>query len=79
MQITEGRLRLSASDVANYLACQHLTRLDLQMAQGTLRPPHEFDIGFEDLVQRGEAHEKAVLDPARPDLPDAPGPVLVHL
>ncbi len=62
MKITGSRLRLSASDVANYLACQHLTRLDLRMAQGTLRPPHEFDIGFQDLVQRGEAHERAVLD-----------------
>jgi len=67
VKITEGRLRLSASDVANYLACQHLTRLDLQMAQGTLRPPREFDIGFQDLVQRGEAHERAVLDRFRAD------------
>jgi uncharacterized protein len=62
MKITDSRLRLSASDVANYLACQHLTLLDLQGAQGTLRPPHEFDIGFQDLVRRGEAHERAVLD-----------------
>ena len=62
MKITESRLRLSASDVANFLACQHLTQLDLQMAQGRLRPPHEFDIGFQDLVRRGEAHETAVLD-----------------
>ncbi len=67
MKITEGRLRLSASDVANYLACQHLTRLDLRRAQGTLRPPREFDIGFQDLVQRGEAHERAVLDRFRAD------------
>ena len=67
MKITESRLRLSASDVANYLACQHLTRLDLRMAQGTLRPPREFDIGFRDLVQRGEAHERAVLDRFRAD------------
>jgi uncharacterized protein len=67
MKITDSRLRLSASDVANYLACQHLTRLDLQMAQGTLRPPREFDIGFQDLVRRGEAHERAVLDRFRAD------------
>jgi hypothetical protein len=49
MKITDSRLRLSASDVANYLACQHLSRLDLQRAQGTLRPPHEFDLGFQDV------------------------------
>src|SRR5271165_2567742 len=67
MKITDSRLRLSASDVANYLACQHLSRLDLQMAQGTLRPPREFDIGFQDLVRRGEAHERTVLDQFRAD------------
>ena len=67
MKITDSRLRLSASDVANYLACQHLTQLDLQMAQGRLRPPHEFDIGFADLVRRGEVHETAVLDRFRAD------------
>jgi len=29
MRIIEGRLRLSASDVANFLVCQQLTQLDL--------------------------------------------------
>jgi predicted RecB family nuclease len=57
-----GRLRLSASDVANFLACGHLTRLDLLHARGELNPPYAFDSGFEDLVRRGEEHEKAVLD-----------------
>lgn len=67
MKITDSRLRLSASDVANYLACQHLAQLDLQMARGRLRPPHEVDIGFQDLVRRGEVHETAVLDRFRAD------------
>ena len=62
MRITGGRLRLSASDVANFLACQHLTRLDLLRARGQLHPPHEFDIGFADLIERGDVHERAVLD-----------------
>ena len=62
MKITDSRLRLSASDVANYLACQHLTQLDLQMAQGRLRPPHEYDIGFADLVRRvGGTHTARML------------------
>jgi len=56
-----GRLRLSASDVANYVACGHLTHLDLLHARGEIRLPHPFDIGFEDLVARGEEHEAAVL------------------
>lgn len=57
-----GRLRLAASDVANVLACGHLTRLDMLAARGQLRPPYEYDVGFQDLVARGEAHERTVLD-----------------
>ena len=67
MRIAGGELRLSASDVANFLACGHLTRLDLLRARGQLRPPREYDIGFADLVARGEAHEKVVLDRFRAD------------
>ena len=65
MKIIEGRLRLSASDVANFLACQHLTRLDLRRARGELSPPAAFDIGFQTLVERGEAHERDVLEEFR--------------
>jgi predicted RecB family nuclease len=62
MKIIEGRARVAASDVANFLACQQLTQLDLQKARGTLQPPHARDLGFEDLVRRGEEHERAVLE-----------------
>jgi hypothetical protein len=62
VKIDGGALRLSASDVANFLACGHLTRLDLLRARGQLHPPREFDVGFQDLVERGEAHERVVLD-----------------
>ncbi len=61
MKLIGSGLRLSASDVANFLACQHLTRLDLLAARGELKPPKEFDVGFLDLVARGEAHEQTVL------------------
>ncbi|MGH3124500.1 MAG: hypothetical protein ACRDND_26235, partial [Streptosporangiaceae bacterium] len=37
MKIIEGRVRIAASDVANFLACQQLTQLDLQAAHRTLR------------------------------------------
>ena len=67
MKITEGRLRLSASDVANFLACQQLTQLDLRAARGTLEPPHPVDVGFEDLVRRGAEHERTVLERFRAD------------
>src|SRR5690348_9306079 len=62
MKVTDGRVRVAASDVANFLACRRLTQLDLLRARGELRPPREFDIGFQDLVRRGEVHERAVLE-----------------
>jgi hypothetical protein len=61
VKLEAGRLRVAASDVANFLGCGHLTRLDLLSARGQLRPPHEYDAGFHDLMARGEAHERAVL------------------
>jgi predicted RecB family nuclease len=67
MKIIEGGLRVAASDVANFLACQQLTQLDLGAARGALRPPHGVDLGFEDLVRRGEEHERAVLERFRAD------------
>jgi predicted RecB family nuclease len=67
MRITGDGVRLAASDVANFLACQHLTRLDLLMARGELYPPYASDLGFRELVERGEAHERAVLDRFRAD------------
>ena len=67
MKIIGGGIRLSASDAANFLACQHLTRLDLLSARGVLRPPSAFDVGFQDLVARGESHERTVLARFRAD------------
>ena len=67
MKIIEGRVRLAASDVANFLACRRLTQLDLLRARGELRPPRQFDIGFQDLVRRREVHERAVLERFRAD------------
>ena len=67
MKFAGERLRLSASDVANFVACQHMTRLDLLEARGRLHRPRRFDVGFEDLVQRGEEHERIVLERFRAD------------
>jgi hypothetical protein len=33
MKIVQGRVRVAASDVANFLACQELTQLDLRAAR----------------------------------------------
>ena len=39
MKITEGRVRVAASDVANFLACRRLTQLDLPRARGSCGRP----------------------------------------
>src|ERR1700749_518257 len=67
MKMTEGQVRVWASAVATFLACQQLTQLDLQAARRTLRPPYARDLGFEDLVRRGEEHERGVLERFRAD------------
>ncbi|HEY0717736.1 MAG TPA: TM0106 family RecB-like putative nuclease [Streptosporangiaceae bacterium] len=67
MKIVGDGLRLSASDVANFVACQHLTRLDLLNARHQLPRDRAFDLGFEDLVKRGEVHEGEVLSRFRAD------------
>jgi uncharacterized protein len=59
--LEDGHLRLSASDVSNYLACRYLIRLDRLAAEGKLRPDRPFDVGFENLMARGERHEANVL------------------
>jgi uncharacterized protein len=67
VKIVGEQLRLSASDVANFVACQHLIRLDLLHARHQLRRVQAFDLGFEDLVKRGEVHEAEVLSRFRAD------------
>lgn len=63
----QARVRLAASDAANFLACRRLTQLDLLRARGELRPPREYDVGFAELVRRGEVHEQGVLERFRAD------------
>jgi predicted RecB family nuclease len=65
VRVIEQAIRLSASDGSNFVACRHLTRLDLLNARGALDPPRTFDAGFQDLVRRGEAHEADVLSDFR--------------
>ncbi len=51
----------SASDVANFLACHHLLRLDLAQAAGEVKKPHFYDPGVELLRELGARHEQAYL------------------
>jgi predicted RecB family nuclease len=61
MRQTGSALRLSATDLANHLACRHLTRLDLAASLGQRRPPDFFSPDAAILRERGEEHERAFL------------------
>ncbi len=61
MKRTGDSLRLSATDLANHLACHHLSHLDLAAARGSRRPPDWFSPDVAILRQRGSDHEEAFL------------------
>ncbi len=56
---------LSATDLSNFLACRHLTALDLSVALGKLRRPFNDDPLLELLWQRGLEHERAYVESLR--------------
>ncbi len=58
MKPSRDGLRLSASDLASYLGCRHLTYLDLCVARGELEPPAHVDVSLEFLKRRGREHER---------------------
>src|SRR5687768_13422861 len=61
MQVRDGLVALSPSDVTAYLACEHLTSLSLQVARGELvAPPFENDQA-ELIFRKGREHEDAYL------------------
>lgn len=58
MQLLDGRLIYSATDLNNFLACEHLTELDLDSARGGLPRPHFKPQQAEILSALGETHEE---------------------
>jgi predicted RecB family nuclease len=62
VQVTGGMLRLSATDIANHLACRHLTWLDRCAAEGKIPAPAWRDPGLELLRERGFRHERAFVE-----------------
>jgi len=54
-------LRLSATDLANHLACRHATTLDRGLADGLWKAPDFFRPEADVLAQRGLEHENAYL------------------
>jgi len=61
MKITDGQIRLAATDLGNHLACRHLTTLDLQVAQGKRTEPDWAAPDLAVIIERGERHEREYL------------------
>src|SRR5262245_36878874 len=59
MQLHAGTLALSASDLANHLACAHLTNLEREVAEGKRARLYRNDPALERLKERGKEHERA--------------------
>jgi predicted RecB family nuclease len=61
----DGGLVVSPTDLTNFLACRHLTQLDLAVALGDLTPPAEDDEALAVLRERGLAHEHEYVEKLR--------------
>jgi len=61
VKLDADTLRLSATDLANHLACRHVTVLDRGAAEGRWKPPDWFRPEADVLRQRGLEHERAYL------------------
>jgi uncharacterized protein len=60
-----NNVRLSATDLANHLACRHLTSLDLSLAKGEIAGPSWENPHLKVLRQRGFEHERAYVESLR--------------
>ncbi len=66
MQLLDGRLVLSATDLVGYLSCDHLATLELGRVAGIWERPHRREDPTLNLIQeKGELHEAAYLDRLR--------------
>ena len=59
MQLRNGHISLSPSDVTAFLACEHLTTLQLRVAQGELKVPPEPNEQADIVFRKGLEHEQA--------------------
>lgn len=65
MRTVGEHLRLSPTDLANFLGCRHRTGLDLGAARGVLTKPHWTDPMAAALRSRGEEHEQQFVNSLR--------------
>ena len=65
MQLINEKLILSASDLTNFLACEHLTQLALASLRGELAYPESVSSDLVILFRRGNEHEQRYLEHLR--------------
>jgi predicted RecB family nuclease len=61
MRSDGDRLLLSPSDLSGFLACPHLTTLELRVARGEFVKPHRHDPHSELIRRKGDEHERRYL------------------
>jgi len=61
MELVDGQLILSATDLINYLECGHLTWLDRERAEGLLSAEPKRPETAELVAAKGDEHEVAYL------------------
>lgn len=61
MKKKEGYVQLSASDLSNFLSCNHLTELDKKVIKGELKKPEWNNPHVKVLQERGFQHEENYL------------------
>ena len=61
MQMINGKIHLSATDLVNHLACGHLTMLERDVASGMRTAPNDWDPTLELMYERGLAHEQGYI------------------
>lgn len=59
MQYNRDHFQLSATDLSNFLSCQHLTGLTALVAKDELKEPSYHDPSLQILFERGREHEAA--------------------
>jgi uncharacterized protein len=57
MILIDTGFQLSATDLSNHLACEHLTQLKRLVALKEIKEPHYHDPSLDALIQRGHEHE----------------------
>src|SRR5258708_18306727 len=65
MNLIDGGVVLSPTDLVGFLACEHLAQLQIAAARGGVPRPVRADPELDLLARRGEAHERAQLDAMR--------------